>query len=40
MSTEICFKEVGHDDVDWNYQAEVREQWQAVVYVVLYLQAV
>jgi hypothetical protein len=28
-------KEVGHDDVDWNYQAEVREQWQAVVYVVI-----
>jgi hypothetical protein len=40
INTEICFKEVGHDDVDWNYQAVVRDQQQAVVYVVIYLQAV
>jgi hypothetical protein len=40
INTEICFKEVGHDDVDWNYQAVVRDQQQAVVYMVIYLQAV
>jgi hypothetical protein len=30
ISIEICIKDVGPDDVDWNYQAEVREQQQAV----------
>jgi hypothetical protein len=32
MSTGICFKEVGHDNVDWNYQAEVREQQRCCVH--------